>query len=303
MDLTFTEKEKRFRAEAREWLEAEVPRESLGSGDTRDGFRAHVEWERRLFEGGWSVVSWPRAYGGREATLTEWLIFEEEYYRAGAPNRVTQNGIFLLAPSVFSYGSAEQKERLLRPMASAEVLWCQGWSEPNAGSDLANVGSHATAGDGGWYLTGQKTWCTRGAFCDAVYGLFRTDPDSSRHRGLSYFLIDFDRPGVTVRGMGRLDGDEGFAEVFFDEVFVTESDLLGEVDQGWAVAMSTTSSERGLSLRSPGRFMASAARLRRLLHRNSNEIDPLLAERLARVCIYVFGFGLFCYHFLDFFMV
>ena len=208
----------------------------------------------------------PAAFGGRDASLWEWLIFEEEYYRAGAPPRITQNGVFLLAPTVFEFGTPAQQQHILPRMAAAEDLWCQGWSEPNAGSDLAGISARARRVDGGWRLDGQKTWTTRGAFCTHLFGLFRTDPASERHRGLSYLLVPLDTPGVTVRGFGRLDGDEGFAEVFFDDAFLADDALpggvlLGDDGAGWKVAMATTGSERGLTLRSPGRFLATAARL------------------------------------------
>ena len=263
MEVTFTEDEEAFRADARAWLEANVPDPPLPSMDTAEGFEAHRQWERTLFDAGWAVVSWPKEYGGREASRVEWLIFEEEYYRAGAPGRVSQNGIFLLAPTMFEYGTADQHERFLRRMAAADDIWCQGWSEPDAGSDLASLKSRAqrAPGDDGWILNGQKTWCSRGAFADWLFGLFRTDPEPGRHRGLTYFLVPLTADGVTVRPIGRLDGDPGFAEIFFDDVFVPDADVLGGVDQGWSVAMATTSSERGLTLRSPGRFMATANRL------------------------------------------
>jgi alkylation response protein AidB-like acyl-CoA dehydrogenase len=263
MDLTFSDTDEAFRAECRAWLDTNVPAAPLPSGDTAEGFALHLDWEKRLFADRWSVVSWPEEYGGRGASLWQWLIFEEEYYRAGAPQRVTQNGIFLLAPTIFEFGSQEQKDTYLPRMAAAEDLWCQGWSEPNAGSDLAGIKSRAVRDDdaGGWRLTGQKTWTTRGAFCTHLFGLFRTDPDAERHRGMTYFLVPLDTEGVTVRGVGRLDGDEGFAEVFLEDAFVPDANVLGGVNQGWNVAMATTSSERGLTLRSPGRFMASTARL------------------------------------------
>jgi alkylation response protein AidB-like acyl-CoA dehydrogenase len=263
MDLTFSAAEEQFRAECREWLAAHLPRPPLPSGDTRAGFAAHLEWERALFDARYAVVSWPSEYGGREASLWEWLIFEEEYYAAGAPQRVTQNGIFLLAPTIFEFGTQEQKDRILPKMAAGEQTWCQGWSEPNAGSDLAGIQSRAQRDDagGGWRLSGQKTWTTRGAFCTHLFGLFRSDPGAERHRGLTYFLVDLSAPGVTVRPVERLDGDDGFAEVFLDDVFVPDADVLGEANQGWAVAMATTGSERGLTLRSPGRFLATAQRL------------------------------------------
>lgn len=286
MDLTWSESEEQFRAEARGWLEAHVPDPPLPSGDTRDGFAAHLEWERELFDARWAVVSWPETYGGRGASLWEWLIFEEEYYRAGAPQRVTQNGIFLLAPTLFEFGTAAQQDRYLRPMAAGTETWCQGWSEPDAGSDLAGITSRATRDDAadGWRLSGQKTWTTRGAFCTHLFGLFRTDPDAQRHRGLTYFLVPLDSPGITVRGFGRLDGDEGFAEVFFDDVFVDDDHVLGQLDSGWKVAMATTGSERGLTLRSPGRFLATTNRLIDLA-RTRGADDPNLRARIAQARI------------------
>ena len=282
MDLDFTADEEAFRRECRAWLEANVPTEFLASGDTREGFAQHIEWEHRLFDAGWAAVSWPKQYGGREASLVEWLIFEEEYYRARAPSRVTQNGIFLLAPTLFEIGTEEQKERILRPMARGDVTWGQAWSEPNAGSDLASLKSTARRVEGGWRLTGQKTWSTRAAFCDMAYGLFRTDPEQARHRGLTYFMFPLHAEGVTVRGVDRLDGDEGFAEIFLEDAFVPEADIIGAVDQGWKVAMATTSSERGLSLRSPGRFVATASRLIDLYHRYRDRSDPVLRDQVIQ---------------------
>ncbi|HMC40144.1 MAG TPA: acyl-CoA dehydrogenase family protein [Acidimicrobiales bacterium] len=281
MDLTWPAEDEAFRREARQWLEANVPRPALPSGDTREGFALHLEWERLLFEHRWSVVSWPEEFGGRGASLWQWLIFEEEYYRAGAPQRVTQNGIFLLAPTVFEFGTPEQQQRILPRMAAAEDLWCQGWSEPGAGSDLAGITSRAERMDGGWRLTGQKIWTTRGAFCTHLFGLFRSDPESSRHKGLTYFLVPLDSPGVTVRGFGRLDGDEGFAEVFLDGVEVGEEDVLGGVGKGWSVAMATTGSERGLTLRSPGRFSAVVDRLLDKA-RAAADLDPVLVDRVVQ---------------------
>lgn len=285
MDLTFSPAEEAFRREVREWLAANVPDPALPSGDTREGFEAHLAWERRLFEARLAVVSWPEAYGGRDASLWEWIIFEEEYYRAGAPQRVTQNGIFLLAPSIFMFGTPAQQDRYLPRMASGEETWGQGWSEPEAGSDLAGVKSRAVRDEaaGGWRLSGQKTWTTRGAFCTHLFGLFRTDPEAERHRGLTYFLVPLDAPGVTVRGFGRLDGDEGFAEVFLDDVFVPDDCVLGDVHQGWGVAMATAGSERGLTLRSPGRFTAAAQRLIDLWREHADPADTGLRDDVTAV--------------------
>ncbi len=287
MELDDSKDEIAFRDEARRWLEENVPKNALPSGDTQEGFALHVEWEKKLFAARWSVVSWPKAYGGREASLVEWLIFEEEYYRAAAPQRVTQNGIFLLAPTLFEFGTEAQRQKLLPRMSSAEDLWCQGWSEPNAGSDLAGLKSIASRDEarGGFVLSGQKTWCTRGAFCNKLFGLFRSDPTAERHKGLTYLMVDLGAPGVTVRPVDRLDGDAGFAEVFFDDVFVPDDGVLGTVHQGWSVAMATTGSERGLTLRSPGRFVATAARLvalcKRLGHRG-HSVDARLRDRVVQ---------------------
>lgn len=263
MDLELSESELAFQAEARAWLAAHVPAEPLPSMDTPEGWVAHQEWERQLSDARWSVVSWPEAYHGREASLVEWVIFEEEYYRAGAPGRVSQNGIFLLAPILFDHGTPEQQDRFLPSMATGETVWAQCWSEPEAGSDLASLRSTARRDDerGGWVLNGQKTWSSRAALAHWGFGLFRSDPEAQRHAGLTYFLFPLDADGVTVRPIAQLDGEAGFAEIFFDDVFVPDADVLGAVGAGWNVAMSTAGNERGLSLRSPGRFCAAADRL------------------------------------------
>ena len=284
MDLRFDAEQERRRAEARSWLEAHVPRTGSGgplpSLDTAEGFAAHRAWERTMYEARWSVVSWPERYGGRGWGLLEWLVFEEEYYRVGAPTRVGQNGIFLLAPTLFEFGTEEQKDRYLPPMASGEEIWCQGWSEPDAGSDLAAIHSRAERRRGDWVLNGQKTWCSRGAFADWIFALCRSDPAAERHRGLSYFLVPLDAQGVTVRPIAQLDGETGFAEVFFDDVVVPDGQVLGEVHKGWEVAMATAGSERGLSLRSPARYTEAAARLV-ALYRRCAETHPVRAGRLA----------------------
>ncbi|MBA2952603.1 acyl-CoA dehydrogenase [Nocardioides sp. MAH-18] len=263
MDLTLSDAEKAFQAEARAWLAANVPAEPLPSMDTAEGFVAHQEWEARLAEARWSVVSWPEAYHGRGASLVEWVVFEEEYYRAGAPGRVSQNGIFLLSPILFDHGAQEQQDRFLPSMATGEQVWAQCWSEPEAGSDLASLRSTATRDDqrGGWVLNGQKTWSSRASFAHWGFGLFRSDPGAERHHGLTYFLFPLDADGITVRPIAQLDGEAGFAEIFFEDVFVPDSDVLGAPGDGWRVAMSTAGNERGLSLRSPGRFCAAADRL------------------------------------------
>jgi alkylation response protein AidB-like acyl-CoA dehydrogenase len=226
MDLTYTAEQEAFRKEARAWLEANVPKEPLPSFDIKEGFEAHREWEKKLNAGGFAMVPWPVEYGGRGADLLEWLIFEEEYYRAGAPGRVNQNGIFLLGPTIMEYGTPEQKARFLPKMASSEEVWAQGWSEPNAGSDMANIQATAIKDGDHYVINGQKTWASRGAYAHWLFGMFRTDPDSSRHNGLTFILAPLDIEGITVRPIEKINGKRAFAEVFFDNARVPVANKL-----------------------------------------------------------------------------
>ncbi|MGW7751511.1 acyl-CoA dehydrogenase family protein [Streptomyces violaceusniger] len=296
MDLDFSAAENAFRAEARAWLTAHVPTSRLPSLETAEGFAAHREWERALFADRWSVVSWPEEYGGRGVSLLQWLIFEEEYYAADAPGRVSQNGINLLAPTLFEHGTPEQRARVLPPMASGEVIWAQAWTEPEAGSDLARLRSTAQRTEGGWRLSGQKTWSSRAAFADRAFGLFRSDPAADKpHRGLTYLMFPLDAPGLTVRPLGRLDGKPAFAELFLDDVFVPDEDVIGAPGEGWRVAMSAAGSERGLTLRSPGRFTAAADRLARLWRDEADPADTALRDRVADAVIGARAYELFAY--------
>jgi alkylation response protein AidB-like acyl-CoA dehydrogenase len=271
----------RFRVQVRDWLRAHVPADALPSVDTAEGFARHRAWERELAAARLSVVSWPEEYGGRGASLLEWLVFEEEYYAAAGPVRVGQNGLFLLAPTLFAHGTAQQRDRLLPPMARADEVWAQAWSEPEAGSDLAAIRASAVRTDGGWLVSGTKTWSTRAAFADKAFGLFRSDPRAERHHGLTYLLFGLHADGVTVRPIRQLGGETGFAEIFLDSVFVPDTDVVGVPGDGWRIAMSTASHERGLSLRSPGRFSAAAARLVELWRRAGDPADTALRDRVA----------------------
>jgi alkylation response protein AidB-like acyl-CoA dehydrogenase len=281
VDLDLDAETVAFRDEVRDFLAANVGAQRLPSMDTPEGFAAHRDWEHTLADARLSVVSWPAELGGRDASLLQWVIFEEEYFAAGAPLRVSQNGIFLLAPTLFAHGTAEQQARLLPPMARADEIWAQAWSEPEAGSDLASLRSRAVRADGGWLLSGQKTWSTRATYADRGFGLFRSDRQAERHHGLTYFMFDLRADGVTVRGIPQLDGEPGFAEIFLDDVFVPDDDVLGAVGDGWRVAMSTASNERGLSLRSPGRFLAAADRLVDLWRSVGDPPDSALSNRVV----------------------
>lgn len=282
MDLAYTPDQDAFRAEVRAWMAAHVPAHPLKTLEGREGFDQHVAWERELASGNWGMVTWPEAYGGRGLDLIRWLIFEEEYWRAGAPLRANQNGIFLLGPTIMEYGTDAQKERFLTPMADGRVIWAQAWSEPDAGSDMAAIRARAIRDGDHYVISGQKTWSSRAAFADWCFGLFRTDPDSKRHHGLSFILAPLDAPGVTIRPIRQLHGETGFAEIFFDEVRVPVDNRIAGEGEGWNVAMATAGFERGLMLRSPARFQASAERLVHLYQVNRDRAGPGVHEAVIQ---------------------
>lgn len=281
MRLEYTDEQVAFRAEVRTWMEANVPKEALPSFDlSREGFEAHRGWERKLNDGRWGMVTWPEAYGGRGLDLVRWLIFEEEYYRAGAPQRVNQNGIFLLGPTMMEFGTEEQKRRFLPRMAAGDDVWAQAWSEPGAGSDLAGIRSTCRRDGDEYVLNGQKIWSSRAAYADWAFGLFR-EPGSERHKGMSLIFFRLDAPGVTRRPIERLDGKQVFAEIFLDEVRVPVADRLGDEGQGWAVCMATAGFERGLLLRSPARYQVAARNLLALHEARKDKLPASMIERVA----------------------
>lgn len=285
MNIEFTSKQKEFREEIRAWLSAHVPEKRLKSFDTEEGFEQHREWERILAKDKWGNVNWPTKYGGRGLDLISWLIFEEEYYRSDAPLRVSQNGIFLLAPTIMEYGTEAQKARFLPPMASGEEIWAQAWSENGAGSDMAAIRTKAVRDGDHYIITGQKTWSSRAAFADWCFALVRTEEGSSRHKGLSKILIPLNSKGLLRRPIAQLDGDPGFAELFFDEVRVPVENLLGPEHGGWGVAMSTAGFERGLLLRSPARFQSAAARLVKLYKSREKYLSSGVGEKVIQAWI------------------
>lgn len=275
MDLNYTDEQKAFRQEVRSWLEKHVPCKPLPSFDaSREGFEAHRAWERVLAEGRWGMVTWPESYGGRGLDLIQWLIFEEEYYRAGAPLRVNQNGIFLLGPTLMEYGTDEQKARFLTSMASGDEIWAQAWSEPQAGSDLASVRAIAVLEGDEYVLKGHKIWSSRAVFADWAFGLFRTNPASQRHRGLSLIFFPLNAPGVRVQAIPQIDGETGFAEIFLEDVRVPAFNRLGGEGEGWNICMATAGFERGLMLRSPARFQVAARKLVELYKAHEVEVEP-----------------------------
>lgn len=281
MDLNFDDATVQFRREVRQFLADNSASFPVKSYDTADGFAQHRHWDRVLFEAGLSVITWPEKYGGRDASLLQWIVFEEEYFRAGAPGRASANGTSMLAPTLFTHGTAEQLDRVLPKMASGEEIWAQAWSEPESGSDLASLRSTATRTTGGWLLNGQKIWSSRAAFGDKAFGLFRSDPQALRHRGLTYVMFDLRADGVTVRPIAQLGGGTGFSEIFLDDVFVPVNDVIGGVHDGWRVAMSTSTNERGMSLRSPARFVCAAERLVQLWQDHGHDEATEFADQVA----------------------
>ena len=282
MDLSYTPQQTAFRGEVRAWLERHAPSAPLEHFDaTREGFEAHRAWEGVLNEGRWGMVTWPEDQGGRGLDLIQWLIFEEEYYRAGAPGRVNQNGIFLLGPTLMEFGTPEQKARFLPAMASGREIWAQAWSEPQAGSDLAGVRATAVRDGDDYVLNGHKIWSSRAVFADWAFGLFRV-PGSERHKGLSLILFPLSAAGVTVNPIAKINGHVGFAEIFLENVRVPAFNRLGEEGQGWAVCMATAGFERGLMLRSPARYQEAAKRLAALYVAQGDPADSGLRARVAR---------------------
>ena len=282
IQLRCTPDESAFRAQVRAWMRAHVPREPLRTLEGEVGFAQHREWERTLARGNWSMITWPREYGGRGANLIEWLIFEEEYYRANAPARVNQNGIFLLGPTLMEFGTSQQKARFLPRMAAGDDIWAQAWSEPQAGSDLAALRASAHRDGDHYILRGHKIWSSRATFADWCFGLFRTDPVSERHAGLSFILVPLRLPGVRVRGIRQIHGEPGFAEVFFEDARVPVANRVGEEGQGWHIAMATAGFERGLMLRSPARFQVTAHKLIELYRKNAADAEPGLAATVVQ---------------------
>jgi alkylation response protein AidB-like acyl-CoA dehydrogenase len=284
MDLTYTTEEQAFRDELRAWLEENPPGTAPSGLDEEDSFAFRLDWERRLHAGGWAGVHWPREYGGRGATLVESAIFNEELARAQAPASANIIGLTLTGPTVMAHGTPEQKERYLPPILSAEEVWCQGFSEPGAGSDLAGIATRAERVDGGWSVTGQKVWTSFAQHARRCLLLARSDRDAARHKGLTYFLLDMDQPGVTVRPLRQITGAAEFNEVFLEGAFVADEDVLGAVGGGWAVAMTTLGNERsGLVFGKQFQTRILLDRLTQLAAERGLLDDGAVAERLGEL--------------------
>jgi alkylation response protein AidB-like acyl-CoA dehydrogenase len=292
MDLRSTPAQDAFRHELRDWLRANLPWEyGVGLPPRFDDLAEEVaflrDWQRRLSEGRWVGVSWPEAYGGRGTGPAEHYIVQEELARARAPELVGRIGINLAGPTLLAHGTAEQKERWLSRILSAEQLWCQLFSEPGAGSDLASVSTRAVATDDGWSVTGQKVWTSYAQFADWGICLARTDPDAPKHKGISYLVVDMHAAGVEVRPLTQLTGEAEFNEVFLTDVFVPRDQLVGPENEGWRVANSTLSHERGTSPRQLVIHMQLLEELLRLANRTGAFDDWRKQQRLAEAYVEV----------------
>jgi alkylation response protein AidB-like acyl-CoA dehydrogenase len=288
MDVRFSDEDEAFRREIASWLEEhlsggfEVVRGRGGPGDEHALFEERHAWERLLGEHGWIGVGWPASVGGRDLSLAQQVIFYEEYARAGGPGRVGHIGEGLLAPTIIHYGSAEQKERFLPGILRGDELWCQGYSEPNAGSDLANVQTKATREGGEWVIEGQKVWTSGAQWSDWCFVLCRTDPDVPKHRGLSYLLVPMRQDGIEVRPIVQMTGDSEFSEVFFSGATTASENVVGEPGDGWRVAMGTLAFERGAS--TLGQQMSFQNELEQIIEvakANGRAKDPVIRQRLA----------------------
>ncbi len=260
MDLSYTAEQDAFRREVRAWLAGNVSR-GLPSAGTEDGFQAHRAWERKLFDAGFGALAWPVEYGGRGADVVMRAIFEEEYVLADGPERITVIGHNLMGPTLMTFGTDDQKRQWLPGILSTEAIWSQGFSEPNAGSDLAAIATRAVRDGDDLVVNGQKIWTSYGAHADWIFALVRTDPDAQRHRGITFLAIDMRAPGVEARPIVQLDGFAGFAEVFFTDVRVPVANVIGAVDDGWSVAMATLGFERDAPAATAARYLREVAEL------------------------------------------
>jgi len=288
--LSFSAADEQFREEVAGWLAAnlcgefEIVRYRGGPGDEHSYVEERKAWERQLHEGGWTGLGWPRAYGGRGASIEQQVIFNEEYARAGGPGRMGHIGETLAGPTLIAFGSEEQKQRYLPGILRGEDLWCQGYSEPAAGSDLANVKTRARFDEASqrWRLTGQKVWTSLAHESRFCFVLARTDPESVGHRGLGFFLLEMDQPGIEVRPIEQITGTCEFNEVFFDEAECGADDIVGAPGDGWKVAMGLLGFERGVStLGQQMLFQNEFDEVLRVARQNGAARDPAIRQRIA----------------------
>jgi alkylation response protein AidB-like acyl-CoA dehydrogenase len=289
VDLRFTPAQEAFRADARAWLTDRLDgnfakvRGRGGPGDEHELFDERWEWEQELGRNQWIGLGWPAAYGGRGASLVEQVIFYEEYARAGGPGRVGIVGEGLLGPTIVHFGSEAQKRRFLPGILDGTTIWCQGYSEPNAGSDLANVSTRAVLDGDEWVVTGQKVWTSLATWAHWIFVLCRTDPAAPKHQGLSYLLMPMDQDPIDVRPIVQITGHSEFNETFFDGARTAAENVVGDVNGGWRVAMGTLAFERGAStLGQQLSFENELTAITDAARANGTSADPVVRQRLAQ---------------------
>jgi len=291
MNFEFTESEEAFRKEVRAWLERNLPEDLRGKAFAAS--RADVEevkrlraWQKTMAEAGYVGMDWPREFGGRGAPITEMVILYQEMARAESPQIVNRGGVSMLGPTLMKLGTPAQQQRHLRKILTAEELWCQGFSEPNAGSDLANLQTRAVLDGDDFIVNGQKVWTSMGHVADWCFLLVRTDPSAAKHKGISFLLVDMKTPGITLRPLRQITGEAEFNETFFDNVRVPRENLVGKLNEGWSVAITTLSYERDLltfirhiSLRN------ALHRLVKLTQSRGRNTDPVVRQKIAELWI------------------
>ncbi|HXH83505.1 MAG TPA: acyl-CoA dehydrogenase [Candidatus Tectomicrobia bacterium] len=295
MDLTLTAEQQAFRERVRSWLATNIPKEwkHVGSSEVprSEAYAFLRRWQRALFDAGFIGLTWPREYGGQGLTFMEEMILHEEMALAKAPPILNILGVGMAGPTIIAYGTEEQKRRHLARILSCEEIWCQGYSEPDAGSDLASLQTRAVKDGDHWVVTGQKVWTSLAHIADWMMLLARTDPDAPKHKGITYFLLDMHAPGVTVKPLRQMTGDAEFNEVFFDGVRVHESQVLGRVNDGWAVGLTTLMYERlalGFGLQVRLRIaLESVIDLGRRMEKHGRVVvrDPVMRQKLAQLWI------------------
>ncbi|WP_350549620.1 acyl-CoA dehydrogenase family protein [Pseudoalteromonas sp. 120-MNA-CIBAN-0494] len=290
MKLSFSDEDEKFRAEVALWLfenlvgEFEQLKFRGGPGDEHMFPLERKKWEQKLAQGGWTCIGWPKEYGGRGCSIEQQVIFNEEYARAGAPGRVGHIGEGLAGPTLIAFGSEAQKQKYLPGIAAGTALWCQGYSEPSAGSDLANVNTkaHFDEAKGKWIISGQKVWTSLAHESDYIFVIARTNPNSSAHKGLGFFLMKMDQPGIEVRGIRQLTGTSEFNEVFFDQAECDADDIVGQPGEGWAIAMGLLNFERGVStLGQQMQFQNELNQIIDIAKANGKSQNPTIRQRIA----------------------
>jgi len=283
VDLTLNESEAAFRDEVRSWLESNHPGESP-EGDDAAEFEFRRAWQKTMHEAGWAGINWPEEFGGKGATLIEQAIFNEELGRQRVPLPANVLGLVMGGPVVIAHGNDEQKERYLEPILSGEEIWCQGFSEPESGSDLASLKTRAVKSNGGWKVTGQKVWTTYAHEAKWCMLLARTDQDAPKHKGITYFLLDVDQPNVDVRPLRQITGEAEFNEIFMEEAEVPDENIIGEVGGGWQVAITTLMFERaGLGAAAVIGLQRGLEDLIALIKDKRLQDDPIVRQKVAEL--------------------